>query len=302
MQNNQPSTRLKFKSHVKREWGLEPVQLRRKFPILKLWCLYLLGFLLPLPLIFKIWCAVFEIQCVSTTLCPCFSLMERSSLIQRFRYIISLASLAYTFTILHTIQYSMQDHDDDNSTSRNLQDHDLTLLEYFAPIASYCIIMSKRILTNSGIVRGRSTSSDVSSDISPSPLYIPPHRRQPKMECTHGSDTRVRWSRDITFLSLFHHSPSISSFHYFFIILLFPLRFLVYRHASHLSRALSHSPTMLHTRSMFQANHIVHAPVSRSWVLVTTRTCKDLRRHPSAPSGIRVSWLYVHSTTICSSR
>jgi len=27
------------------------------------------------------------------------------------------------------------------------------------------------------IVRGRSTSSDVSSDISPSPLYIPPHRR-----------------------------------------------------------------------------------------------------------------------------
>jgi len=26
-------------------------------------------------------------------------------------------------------------------------------------------------------VRGRSTSSDVSSDISPSPLYIPPHRR-----------------------------------------------------------------------------------------------------------------------------
>jgi len=27
------------------------------------------------------------------------------------------------------------------------------------------------------IVRGRSASSDVSSDISPSPLYIPPHRR-----------------------------------------------------------------------------------------------------------------------------
>jgi len=26
-------------------------------------------------------------------------------------------------------------------------------------------------------VRGRSTSSDISSDISPSPLYIPPHRR-----------------------------------------------------------------------------------------------------------------------------
>ena len=88
-------------------------------------------------------------------------------------------------------------------------------------------------------VRGRSTSSDVSSDISPSPLYIPPHRRQPKTEWTCGSDTGVRWSRDVTFLSLFHHSPSFSSFHYFFIILLFPLWFLVYRHASHLSRALS---------------------------------------------------------------
>ena len=40
-------------------------------------------------------------------------------------------------------------------------------------------------------VRGRSTSSDVSSDISPSPLYIPP-RRQPKTECTRSSDTGVR--------------------------------------------------------------------------------------------------------------
>ena len=41
---------------------------------------------------------------------------------------------------------------------------------------------------------------------------------------------------------------------------------------------------------------------SRSWVAVTTRTCEDLRWHPSAPSGIRVSSYYVHSTTICSSR
>jgi len=30
----------------------------------------------------------------------------------------------------------------------------------------------------------------------------------------------------------------------------------------------------------------------RSWVSVTTRTCEDLRRHPSAPSGVRVSSLY----------
>jgi len=41
---------------------------------------------------------------------------------------------------------------------------------------------------------------------------------------------------------------------------------------------------------------------SRSWVTVTTRTCKVLHWHPSAPSRIRVSSLYVHSTTICSSR
>jgi len=37
----------------------------------------------------------------------------------------------------------------------------------------------------------------------------------------------------------------------------------------------------------------------RSWVLVTTRTCEDLSQHPSAPFGVRVFSLYVHSTTIC---
>jgi len=50
--------------------------------------------------------------------------------------------------------------------------------------------VSSPAVTTEG-VRGRSTSSDVSSDISPSPLYIPPHRRQPKTECTRGSDTGV---------------------------------------------------------------------------------------------------------------
>ena len=50
----------------------------------------------------------------------------------------------------------------------------------------------KATASSSTLVRGRSTSSDVSSDISPSPLYIPPHRRQPKTECTRGSDTGVR--------------------------------------------------------------------------------------------------------------
>jgi len=35
------------------------------------------------------------------------------------------------------------------------------------------------------------------------------------MECTRGSDTGVWWSHDVAFLSLFHHSPSVSSYHYF---------------------------------------------------------------------------------------
>jgi hypothetical protein len=51
-------------------------------------------------------------------LSPCVSLMERQILIQRFHHILSLASLAYTFTILHTIQYSMRGHespDNDNN-------------------------------------------------------------------------------------------------------------------------------------------------------------------------------------------
>jgi len=47
-------------------------------------------------------------------------------------------------------------------------------------------------VTQRVIVRGCSASSDVSSDISPSPLYIPPHHRQSKTECTRGSDTGVR--------------------------------------------------------------------------------------------------------------
>jgi hypothetical protein len=42
----------------------------------------------------------------------CCFLMDRHTLLHRFRYITSLASLAYTFTTLHAIQYSMRDHDD----------------------------------------------------------------------------------------------------------------------------------------------------------------------------------------------
>jgi hypothetical protein len=60
-------------------------------------------------------------------LCPCFSLMEGPSLIQSFQYIVSLASLAYTFTLLHTIQHSMQDHDENHSAiTQNQQDYDST--------------------------------------------------------------------------------------------------------------------------------------------------------------------------------
>jgi hypothetical protein len=62
--------------------------------------------------------------------------MDRETLIRRFRHIISLASLAYAFTILHTIQYSMRDHDNldhdnlnddgDTTTAQTSGDHDAT--------------------------------------------------------------------------------------------------------------------------------------------------------------------------------
>ena len=47
----------------------------------------------------------------------------RHTLLQRFHQIISLASLAYTFTTLHTIQYSMRDHNYNNNTAQTQQDH-----------------------------------------------------------------------------------------------------------------------------------------------------------------------------------
>ena len=55
---------------------------------------------------------------------PCFSLMDRHTLIQHFRHIISFASLACTFTTLRTIQYSMWDHCDNNNMTA--QDHNST--------------------------------------------------------------------------------------------------------------------------------------------------------------------------------
>jgi len=58
-------------------------------------------------------------------LCPSFSLMDQHSLIQHFHHIISVASLTYTFTTLHTIQYLMWDHDH-NTTAEPTEDHVLT--------------------------------------------------------------------------------------------------------------------------------------------------------------------------------
>jgi hypothetical protein len=66
-------------------------------------------------------------MCISNRWCavhPCFSLMEGPSLVQQFRSIVSLASLAYIFTVLHSIQYTMRNLDD--STNQNPQDHDST--------------------------------------------------------------------------------------------------------------------------------------------------------------------------------
>ena len=49
--------------------------------------------------------------------------MDKHTLLQWFCYITSLASLAYTFTTLHTLQYAMTDHD--NNTQLPQPDHDL---------------------------------------------------------------------------------------------------------------------------------------------------------------------------------
>ena len=52
--------------------------------------------------------------------------MDRRILLDHFCYITSLASFAYTFTMLHSIQYSMRDHnhENNNSNAETLQDND----------------------------------------------------------------------------------------------------------------------------------------------------------------------------------
>ena len=67
------------------------------------------------------------LEYAATALLRFVLLMEKNTLLQQFRYITSLASLAYTFTTLHTIQYAMRDPDNDTITQPSLpHDHDLT--------------------------------------------------------------------------------------------------------------------------------------------------------------------------------
>ena len=47
----------------------------------------------------------------------------RRALIRNFRQILSIASVAYTFTSLHTLQYAMRSHEDDNPVPDNTIDN-----------------------------------------------------------------------------------------------------------------------------------------------------------------------------------
>lgn len=52
--------------------------------------------------------------------------MDAHTLIRQFRHIVSLTSLACVFSGIHTIQYSLLDHDMDDIEDRNLQENDST--------------------------------------------------------------------------------------------------------------------------------------------------------------------------------
>ena len=67
--------------------------------------------------------SVFEVIAASSSM-PCSFLMDAHTLRQQFRHVVSLASLAYIFSCIHAIQYSLLDHDmDDNSTSNQETSH-----------------------------------------------------------------------------------------------------------------------------------------------------------------------------------
>jgi hypothetical protein len=84
--------------------------------------------------------------------------MDRRTLIQHFRHIISFASLACTFTTLHTIQYSMRDHYDDNN-NMTAQDHNST--EFSASSSTQDTPASVSTSENIEKTSGRWTRSEI---------------------------------------------------------------------------------------------------------------------------------------------
>ena len=110
--------------------SLECVQLHREFLILKiLWwvsCCHAVGLWISV-----VGCSVslWFPRVNITTLHSCCFLMDKHLLLPYFHYIISLSSLTYTFTALHTIQYAMQDHNDDDTTRTMTQ----TILRLLQP-------------------------------------------------------------------------------------------------------------------------------------------------------------------------
>jgi len=91
-------------------------------------------------------------------------------------------------------------------------------------------------------------------------------------------------------LPLRYHQQNLHSYHFHYQ----PAPCAIYRSTTRAPPCSTHVPC---SRPIISCKH----QFLRSWVAVTTRTCEDLHQHPSAPSRIQVSSLYVHSTTICSS-
>jgi hypothetical protein len=90
--------------------------------------------------------------------------MDERTLIQHFRHIISFASLAYTFTTLHTIQYSMRNLSDNNdTTAQTTEDHDST--NFSASSSTHdtpAIISTENIEKTNASASGRWTENEIS--------------------------------------------------------------------------------------------------------------------------------------------
>lgn len=100
-----------------------------------------------------------EYQNAVLKLRSCFSLMDRHTLLQRFRYITSLASLSYTFTALHTIQYAMRDHNNDNTTTTMTEPPQLLDLDSTTPSTSTSTANHNTLATTSTTKNLDKTSS-----------------------------------------------------------------------------------------------------------------------------------------------